>query len=65
MKIEWKPIPAMQIMNVFMPMMAKSKGWPVGKDLENRIRMTNRYISIASILNYWIQNNLSSATYLY
>ena len=44
-------MPATKIMMTLAPMMAIARGWKVGIDFESRIRMRNKYIEVASLLN--------------
>ena len=50
-KVNWQPMPATKIMMSLAPMMAKAYGWPVGRDMESKIRMTNKYMEVAATLN--------------
>jgi len=45
------PMPATKIVMTLAPMMARARGWKVGNDIESKIRMANKYITVASILN--------------
>lgn len=48
---KWNNIPCTTIMMTLAPMMAIARGWPMGNDMETRIRMVYKYMEVAALLN--------------